>query len=75
MREFEHRAIGGHRPLVNIRVGCEFWRADPMVDQVIADEIFNLVRGGVGKARPKKAELRRRFFGYAAPIPTEADPR
>ena len=56
-------------------LGREFWRADPMVDQIIADEVFNLMRGGVGKARPKKAELRRRFFGYAAPIPTEADPR
>src|ERR1700738_2248786 len=32
------------------------------------------MRGGVGKARPKKAELRRRFFGYAAPIPQKLIP-
>src|SRR5580704_5861964 len=46
-----------------------------MVDQVIVDEVFNLMRGGVGKAGPRKAEFRRRFLGYAAPIPQKLIPR
>ncbi len=45
-----------------------------MVSQVIADEVSNLMRGGVGKARPRNAEFLRRFFGYAAPIPQKPIP-
>src|ERR1700730_17236665 len=45
-----------------------------MVGQIIADEVFNLMRGGVGKVRPRKAEFRRCFFGYAPPIPRKLIP-
>jgi hypothetical protein len=59
---------------VNIRVGPAFWLVDPMVGQVVAEEVFNFKRGGVGKARPNKAEFDRRLFGYAAPIPQKPIP-